>query len=470
MNNTKRAVSLALALILLFTTCIGASAVSVDTGSYACSEVAWDYYCDGDIGKVMITPGADETQINLCWHSPNKASVSPIVRVSEDRRMRDYRSFAGVASESDVEGWAVNRVTVTGLKPETTYYYDYKTDGGYGEVFEYTTGSVKGFSFVYISDMQPDEDANAPEETRIFNNTLAHAIGNHPELDFIVSGGDQTQHGDSSYEWSCIMASPILRSYAWATVVGNHDNKGESYKYYVNNPNTWNGLSTSGAGNNYWFRYGDTLFLMINSTNGNFPDQYNFMKLACNQNKDAKWKIAVFHHDIYGTGRHTLETDNHLLCSILAPLMDEFGVDLALTGHEHIYGRSYIMKDNRVVKTKGYADGEVRDPAGTLYVTANSCAGKNGLSDSASAADLPWCAERIFTEDPLYTVTEIDGYRLKLSTYSAVSGDLVDEFTITKTGIDEKVGSFLSYFLAALTVLLKNFKIVAGLLRQFRGI
>ncbi|MCR5041926.1 MAG: metallophosphoesterase family protein, partial [Clostridia bacterium] len=419
MKAFRNTVSITLALVLCVCSAFPALAGARRPGYYACDPVQWEEYCDGDFSKVLISPGSSAGELCFCWHSRNKAAVSPIVRIADNARMKNAQGFGGTATESDVDGWVTNKVSVRGLKENTTYYYDYKTDGGYGDVYEYTTGDFSVVTALFVSDAQPNEDSDAPEEARLFSNTLAAALKAQPQTDFIISGGDQTQHGDSSYEWSCMLASPVLRNYAMATVVGNHDNKGDAYRYYVNNPNEWSGLSSSRTGNNdYWFRYGDVLFLMLNSTNGVFTEHYNFMKIAVARNPDAKWRVCVFHHDIYGTGHHALDDDNFLLQTILSPLMDEFDVDVVLNGHEHIYGRSYFMKDNLAVKVPDYASGSVTDPDGTLYLTAASCAGKNRIDPDEQALELSWCAMRLFTEDPLYTMLTVDGGKLSLDTYS----------------------------------------------------
>lgn len=88
------------------------------------------------------------------------------------------------------------------------------------------------------------------------------------------------------------------------------------------------------------------------------------------------------HHDIYGTGHHAADGDNKLLAAIYSALIDRFEIDVCLTGHEHLYGRSFFMKDTKPVKDQKYnADGAVVDPVGTVYFTASSASGKNRIED-----------------------------------------------------------------------------------------
>lgn len=468
MKTLRRSVcALCAVLILLPCVCLPARAAA---SAYYLTPEEWQTCLDKDITKMMINPGSDATELNFVWHSKNYISFQPILQISDSPDMRDASSFDGAASASDVKGYVVNRVTARALEPDTVYYYRYKTSGGYSDICETRTGDPSSFSFLFISDMQPNEDADIAAESLLFNNTMASALSYRPDVDFIVSGGDQTQHGDSSYEWSAVMASPILRSYAFATVVGNHDNKGTSYGYYVNEPNSDPRPSTSLAGRSWWFRYGSVLFLMLNSNNADIASQYGFISSAVSANKDAKWRVAVFHHDIYGTGRHTQSTDNTALASMLAPLMDMFGVDLVLNGHEHIYGRSYYMKDNKVVTNAGYDDGSVTDPVGTLYLTASSCAGKNRSDEASKALTLPWNAMRVFSDDPLYSVVGVDDGVLSINTYDSVSNEQEDSFTITKTGLPSAGnGSFITYLLNGLSILLANCQFFVKIINDLRS-
>ena len=59
--------------------------------------------------------------------------------------------------------------------------------------------------------------------------------------------------------------------------------------------------------------------------------------LAENPNK---WTVVTFHHPMYSpTGR-----DNKELRELWRPVFDRYGVDLVLTGHDHAYGRSGLMR------------------------------------------------------------------------------------------------------------------------------
>lgn len=82
----------------------------------------------------------------------------------------------------------------------------------------------------------------------------------------------------------------------------------------------------------------------------------------------------IFHSDIYGSGQPHADTDAATNRVIFAPLMDEFDVDVCLTGHDHTYSRSYQVLDGNVIDYD-ISSGSVTDPEGTLYITTGSGSG-----------------------------------------------------------------------------------------------
>jgi predicted phosphodiesterase len=58
------------------------------------------------------------------------------------------------------------------------------------------------------------------------------------------------------------------------------------------------------------------------------------------QASDAPWKIAYFHHTPYSSGHR----QNELMREHVLPLLDQYGVDLVLAGHEHHYERTIPIR------------------------------------------------------------------------------------------------------------------------------
>ena len=405
MKAAKRTLSILLALLML------ASCLAIGTsadGSNVLTQPEWNSYWEtvrNDNTLIALTPGADATQLNFCWHSDDTAK-SGVVRIGKSADMTSFKEFVGKASTDSYTGQSVYKVTATGL-------------------------STEKFKVLYVSDIQISSDVeDGREESYVWQKTLGTALDQNDDISFIVSAGDQTQHGDRANEWAGTLSPAALRSYPMATTVGNHDRKGKTYPLYVNNPNEYRGTTPANVDEDYWFRYGDVLFIVYNTQIYNVYDQYQFTLDAIAKNPDATWRVAVMHHDIYGTGHHAADDDNKLLAAIYSSLIDRFEIDVCLTGHEHIYGRSYFMKDTKPVKDQKYnSDGAVVDPEGAVYFTASSASGKNRIEEY----NYEWLDFSYISEEPTYSTIEFTKNSFTLKTYGVDSKKQIDECKIVKT-------------------------------------
>ncbi|MBP3329458.1 MAG: metallophosphoesterase [Clostridia bacterium] len=390
-----------------------------------------EYYTTCDNTKIMLTPGADETQMNFCWHSVrDKDNSKPVIKLSKNKDMSDCAEFKGYSTFSDLPEQRVNNVTVTSLEENTTYYYTYGTEQVQSEAETFRTNSFDSFKFLYISDAQPSYKDDLTERAFKWNRTLESAFNSNDDISFIVNAGDVTNYGKPTEEWTAFLSPEYLRSYPMAATQGNHDKKGTTYKYYFNNPNVYLGFAPTVYGNGYYFTYGDVLFVMINSMKINIFDNYKLIKKAVEENPDTKWRVAVMHYDVYGTGHHAIQDDVIAAKRSIVPVLESYDFDIALTGHDHIYGRSYFMEDDKVVETEGYDSGSVTDPEGIIYFTQTASSGNT----RAETYDFEWLGKTVLSENDCYSTIEItDEGQLKLVSVDSITGEAIDTFTITKT-------------------------------------
>lgn len=438
MKISKRVFSVFLSIVLVFG-CVGTTAFADDLSipDYTMTDAEWNEYWEevkGDNTQIALTPGADISELGFNWHSEISLKI-PRVRISKNADMSDYVEFTGESSLAE-SGWQTNRVTVTGLEENTKYYYSYSLGkDNWSEPEFYRTLSDDSFKALLISDIQVEEgeDGYGYENATKWNTLLNHALKKNDDTSFIISCGDQTNSGDSSNEWAATLAPKALRNFPMSTCIGNHDKKGYLYKHYVNNPNEYDSVIPNVYGDSYYYRYGDVLFVNFNSTSFNIFAAYNLAEKAIAENPDAKWRVAIFHHDIYGTGHHAIDNDSYLLQGIYSSIIDKFEFDIAFTGHEHFYGRSYNMKNNEIVDLD-YSENSVVDPDGTLYITTASASGRNRVYDEPFAH--PWLNYSYMSEALIYSTVEFDDTTFKLKTYTVEDEKLIDEYTITKTNSD----------------------------------
>lgn len=507
----KKKISLFLASIMLFSSIV----IAADNDGWteapntnSALNGKWEQWCENwEVEKnnwenISLTPGANETELNFAWYSKDNQGL-PKFRWYEDEILSPSGVYE-VKQNTAVPGYKSNKVSVKNVKPNTTYFYSYTIDGTWSEPVEYkTSNSSKNFSFVFFGDPQigssnkniPTGESEALGQDRAvrndsfnWNDTVEKAYNLNPNISFMVSAGDQIQTRDKktssethlSYteneiEYAGYLSPKLLKQIPVATTIGNHDALSTNYTYHFNNPNSSN-LGSTYAGGNYHFSYGDTLFIMLNTNNKNVAEHSLFIKNACMSNKDAKWKIVTLHQDIYGSGEHSNEPEIIELRYGLIPAFEENKIDVVLTGHDHTYSRSYIMKggskdDSKFIteeEFEKYLEGEkeldstysnylesiedknnitskdttVYNPDGILYITANSASGSKyyDLVEHQQA----YIASRWQEDVPTFSMIDINDNKFTINTYRTDTMEKIDnEFTIIKnnSNISEEIST-----------------------------
>lgn len=383
----------------------------------------------------MLNVGADETQVSLCWHAPKEtASAQVMLSVNED--MSDAIAFEGKITEAENDFQSVCRVNITGLKENTTYYYKWNTGNGWSNIQKYETKSFTSHKAVIFGDIQivqihDSDNSEQIKESNYWNNVLEKALGDNPDIAYLLSPGDNTNTGKTKEEWQSFLMPPSLRSLPQALAIGNHDKKGKTYHYYTNMPNEYYGKGFFGLDRDFWFRYGDVLYLVFDSTSGSAPDHIAMAKEAVAKNRDAKWRIGLIHHGIYGAGDCIGDKETEILLnSIFTPIFESFDLDLVITGHTHSQGRSHFMKKRKIV---GRAENgkTYKDPEGIVYINANSVCGKVVMDYEADYLAYAFMENDVTT----YTTLEYKDNQLILETRRGDSGALLDSITLERTRV-----------------------------------
>ncbi len=434
----KKIISLILTISLVFSANVLAFA---DFNAPKLTRDEWDMYYSSNYpynNLPMLCVGTNETEISLCWHSDKENSLAT-VKLSEKSDMSDYKEFNGTKTDAENDKQVVCRVTITGLKENTTYYYQWFTGDNWSEVCKYETKSFKNHKVLVVGDIQIAEDTRTDCDTQSdigfnWNNVLAEALKNNPDISFLLSPGDNTSTGQTESEWQTLLMPQALRSLPLALAIGNHDKKGMTYNYYTNMPNEYYGKHFRGLDRDFWFRYGDVLYLFYNSTSGNAPDHMAMTKEAVSLNEDAKWRVGVVHHGIYGAGDSIGDTETELLLTtIFTPIFESYDLDLVITGHTHSQGRSHFMELGKIVK-KAESGKTYTDPEGIVYLNSNSVCEKVIMDYEADHLAYSFMENDVTT----YTTLEFEGNKMFVETRRGDNSELLDSITIERTTDERK--------------------------------
>jgi hypothetical protein len=203
--------------------------------------------------------------------------------------------------------------------------------------------------------------------------------------------------------------------------LGNHDygtGSGAPYLDLFDLPQTaWR---TADQERYYSFDYGNVHFIILDS---NSPlnvddrvaedDMFDWLRADLQQTRQP-WRLAAFHHPAYSTGLHG--SDSRVQAK-LVPILENYGVELVLNGHDHLYQRSQPLRAGQVTAVEA---------GGTVYL----------VSGAGSAADYPcgtatWLAFS-YCNQPLgvYTRFTVDGENLFLKAIDE-NGATLDSYTLT---------------------------------------
>ena len=350
-------------------------------GAWEAWTQEWETLKD-DWTQVSISPGADETQMNFAWYSKDGEQTGFVYGTSSD--LSDGQS-AQITQTASQEGYLSNKVTLKNLQPGTTYYY--QVAGKESESFT-TDDDTSAFSFIFVGDPQigssNEEKAKTPEDIQkpTFLTAQSEAVRNDTfnwsyTLDrayaktgnsagFILSSGDQIQTNAekvadgtvSEMEYAGYLSPDVMKSVPVATTVGNHDADNANYTYHFNTPNLSDLGDNGYVGGDYYFTYGDALFMILNTQDTNVSEHKQFIEETVAANQDCKWRIVTLHQDIYGSAEHSNEPEITNLRYSLVPIFEENDVDIVLTGHDHAYSRTKMLKGGQSTTGFEYTDDE----------------------------------------------------------------------------------------------------------------
>lgn len=394
------------------------------------------------------------------------ASDSMVVRwrtdVATDSRL--YYGPAPGALTSFIDGADVTKdheLTVTGLDPTSTYTYAIASSSevlaGDDDAHHFRTHPAPGAPVdlrLWVLGDSGTADASATAVRDAYRGFSASR-----PADLMMLLGDNAYNTGSDAEYQAALFNMYLPELAYTPVwptIGNHDaisadSLTESGVYYdIFSLPRWgeSGGVASGTRAYYSFDYGDVHFVCLDSHDldrspGGAMLAWLEQDLAATQ---ARWLVAFWHHPPYSDGSHNSDTELPLgeMRRNAVPILEEYGVDLLLSGHSHSYERSPLID--------GYygSSGQLEpwmilnpgdgDPAGDgAYEKATVRAGHDGSvyvvagsSGQITAAPLNHPVMLVSLEQLGSLVVDVTDDTMDVS-FVETSGIAADHFRIAKT-------------------------------------
>jgi hypothetical protein len=260
------------------------------------------------------------------------------------------------APEPEVER-IYHEVMVTGLQPGTKYYYSV-SGPLQGDADQYfitppEAGKPVPVRIWVISDFGQTSSAQNPRRIEtlgwweVFNGLNSHAS-------FVLSLGDQTED-DAVYQiqhdYFNILEKVFINSPVYTTI-GNHDNHDSLFNYlrtYTLPESAEAGGAPSGTEKYYSFDYSNihvvVLCTEIYDEEG-VKAQTDWLSRDLAKNHQP-WLIACLHQPFHSGGHHNTDVNESMQIKRTEwlPILWNYDVDLILQGHNHIYERSYMVRN-----------------------------------------------------------------------------------------------------------------------------
>ncbi len=292
-----------------------------------------------------------------------------------------------------------HELTIDSLSANTNYYYSVQIgnntvelDSNYYFKTAPKTGAKTKFSFWSIGDMYP-----GPQQAAVYEGFKKFRKGKYTNLfltvgDNVYCGG--TEECFQTNFFDVYQNGNILQQAGFFPSTGNHDYDG--FNRDVDNPSMayFNsfilpnkgelGGMASGSEAYYSYDYGNAHFIVLESyANGKdfkrlFDSnniQLNWLKEDLAKNKQD-WTIVYFHYPLYTKGSYDSDSNPDIikLRETLAPIFDQYKVDLVLTGHSHAMERSKpTQKQYGLSSTFDAAIHQPQSSSGAFDNSPNSC-------------------------------------------------------------------------------------------------
>jgi hypothetical protein len=426
--------------------------------------------------NINITPGSDPSQLCFSWETTSALipaeSTEPIpaVQIARASAMTGgvfpesrATTFYGQSIEAYVNpasagtfsvpitptatvfaGWYQNKVTATGLKPNTSYVYRYGngTESNWSTVYSIKTGNPNSYSFLAMGDpqlgacLEPTGPRTLAADTEGWQNTMADAGKLFPNDSFMLSVGDEVNNTSSQQsqdnEYAAYFSASQMQDLPIANVDGNHDYyMGPYYGYHYDFPNqsAQYGATQWGNDGDFWFTYGNALFMVLNSNTLDVATHDAFIGQAIAANPNAKWRIVSFHHSLYCEADGN-NADIEWRRLTYPSVFDKYKIDVVLSGHDHTYNRSYQMLGGVPQKKQTYYNGSVLHPTGTVYFTLDS--GSGDKFNQFAGVPEAYTAFRWQQNVATFSQVSISDSQFSIVVYRTDNNQIVDKYSIVK--------------------------------------
>ncbi len=432
-------------------------AVEVHQAAVTSSDLSFDLRLLGDTTAVLIRNPylqlATPNSIYVCWRTT----------IPQAGKILYGQSLA--YSDSVIEPVPVGDhfVQLQGLAPATKYYYavysEQKLLDGDSTSYFYTppvAGTVTPVRIWTMGDFGSGND----QQDMVRDSYYAYTANKYTNM-LLWLGDDAYPTGsDEQYTYNVFYGhyESIMRQSMVYSTFGNHDlfyssaanQTGPYFDQFVFPKNGEAGGIASGTEAYYSFNYANIHLICLESNIDSFGTQ-NTADMLTWLNADLsaniqRWIIVYFHCPPYSKGYHDSDVDGDMtyMRQTVLPVLENYGVDLVLGGHDHDYERTYLLRGHYGLSATFDSTMEVEQGGGTppdFYTKVSPFFEGTVYAVVGSAGEIQtvqtdWPHPAMFYSN--YTdygsmVIDVNGDTLD-GKFLTVTGTILDHFSILKYG------------------------------------
>ncbi|MCD6067390.1 MAG: metallophosphoesterase [Bacteroidetes bacterium] len=407
----------------------------------------------------------------------NQASPSSIIVKWKTTQATDTKLSYGSSPSALTQTITVansstdHEVHITGLQPFTQYYYSISCSGNSlttpaADLYFRTMpnyGQRGDYRFWVTGDAGAGSTGQRDVRTAFDNYNAGRVLDGWLWLgDNAYEGGSQSEYQSNVFSNNTYENN--LKNTAVWPAAGNHDynnhipfSPSPAYFDIFSLPSNGEcGGVASGSEQYYSYNYGNIHFIVLESfdvsraSNGPMATWLQ-SDLAANT---QEWTIAYWHHPPYTKGSHDSDNPTFIdyelpeLRQNIIPILENYGVDLILNGHSHVYERSYLLDGHygysssfqqsmKLDNTSGsypadcpYMKNTTQSSShkGTVYVVCG-CSAKH---DSSPASGWPHPAFYNYTFAEMGSMAIDIKDNMLQGKFVTTNGTVFDSFTIVK--------------------------------------
>ena len=312
-----------------------------------------------------------------------------------------YGTSAGSLTQTFTDNTATTEhiISLTGLTANTLYYYNIgsTTQTLQGDANNYfrtmpLAGSTQKIRVMAMGDM----GNNSTNQLNVRNAYLAFNGTQYTDAWLLLGDNAYSTGTDAEFQnkFFNIYQGSISKNHVLWPSPGNHDyaesaarQADHAIPYYDMFTLPKNGEAGGLASTTeafYSYNYGNVHFISLDSYgwetgNTRLYDTLGKQAIWLKQDLAANtqpWTVVYFHHPPYSKGPHNSDTDPEEvnMRQKIVPIFERYKVDLVLSGHSHIYERSFLINGHYGIATTFSPAAHALSSSSAKYNgTANSC-------------------------------------------------------------------------------------------------